>query len=61
MPYTEPSWRLWPQLRGISRALCAIGGHHWLWSTTLKKPIACAVCGTKTKHFEEYGRLRKDP
>lgn len=61
MPYARPSWRLWPQHRLISRALCFIFIHHWLMSQTLKKPLACTVCGKKTRYYEAYEKLQKDP
>lgn len=37
-----------------------IGIHHWYKSQTLRKPIACAVCSMKTKHYKEYTRLVED-
>lgn len=61
MPRTEPSWRLWPQLRFFSRALCVVGIHHWMMSQTLKKPLACTVCSMKTVHFKAYEKMRQDP
>jgi len=36
--------------------LCFFGIHYWVWSTTLKAAIACAVCPKKTKHWKEYRR-----
>jgi hypothetical protein len=47
---------MWPQWRPLSRLLCVFFVHHWMTSTTLKKPIACAVCSKKTKHMDEYLR-----
>lgn len=57
MPYVKPSWRQWPQLKWLSRTLCFLGIHHWLYSKTLKKPLACSVCSKRTKHYAEYKKL----
>jgi hypothetical protein len=69
MPHAAPSWRLWPQLRWISKTLCFIRIHHWMMSRTLGKPIACAVCSMKTRYYQMYvdrveggsERIKKDP
>jgi hypothetical protein len=64
MPHVEPTWRIWPQWRLVSRALCFFGCHHWMMSRTIKKPIACAVCSKKTKYMEQYQiakSMKQDP
>jgi hypothetical protein len=52
MPYIKQSWRLKQGLRWVSRPICFFGKHHWFYSTVLKKPIQCAVCGKKTEHWK---------
>lgn len=58
MPYAKPSWRQWPELRWLSKSLCFIRLHDWLWSKSLGKPIACVVCGKRTIYYEQY-RMKK--
>jgi len=61
MPQVESSWRINnPGFRWISRTLCFFGIHHWIWSSTLKARIACAVCPKKTKRWAEYKLRVKD-
>lgn len=60
MPYVDPSWRMWPQLRWISRTLCVFGSHHWLRSKGMNHlPVTCVVCQKKSEHYEEYVRRAK--
>jgi hypothetical protein len=69
MPRAAPSWRMWPQLRFLSRLLCVIGIHHWSMSKTLGKPILCTICSKKTRYYQVYihladggtERINKDP
>lgn len=57
MPYAKPSWRLWPQWRILSKMLCWIGIHCWLYSKTIGMAIACCMCQKKTKHYAEYKKI----
>jgi len=60
VPYSDPSWRQWPQWLWLSRTLCVFGIHHWTKSKTLQDlPIACTICPKKTKHFKTYMKLAK--
>lgn len=57
MPYTKPSWRLWPQLQWLSRLLCVVGIHHWMYSKTIAAPILCRICMKRTRHYLKYRKL----
>ncbi len=62
MPHTKPSWRQWPLLRLFSRLLCVFGSHDWLYSKTIGKPIACALCQKKTVYYQQYKKIfKRDP
>jgi len=61
MPHVDPSWRVESsKFNWLSRLLCVFGIHHWVWSSTLKAAIACAVCPKKTKRWDEYRQRMKD-
>jgi hypothetical protein len=56
MPYLKnpDSWRVRKRLGWLSRLLCLFGRHRYFYSSVSNKPLKCAICGHRTKHYPHY-------
>ena len=55
MPHVKSHWRRnWKRL---SKFLCLVRLHWWIWSDVTLKPIKCLECSRKTKYYDERADL----
>lgn len=55
MPHLKSSWRLnWKKL---SKFLCRVGIHFWVYSSVTQKPLKCLECHKKTRYYDQRADL----